>query len=64
VDLGERVRRIVAFNTYDFADGIKRANLLARLVVSGICLTPGVRSPETLIRRPLRLNEHVCRGGA
>jgi pimeloyl-ACP methyl ester carboxylesterase len=36
VDLGERVRRIVAFNTYDFADGIKRANLLARLVVGNI----------------------------
>jgi pimeloyl-ACP methyl ester carboxylesterase len=38
VDLGDRVRRIVAFNTYDFADGIKRANLLARLVVGNIRL--------------------------
>ena len=28
-DLGARVRRIIAVNTYDFADGIKRANLLA-----------------------------------
>jgi len=36
VDLGDRVRRIVAFNSYDFADGIKRANLLARLVVGNI----------------------------
>jgi pimeloyl-ACP methyl ester carboxylesterase len=36
VALGDRVRRIVAFNTYDFADGIKRANLLARLVVGNI----------------------------
>jgi pimeloyl-ACP methyl ester carboxylesterase len=36
VDLGDRVRRIVAFNTYDFADGVKRANLLARLVVGSI----------------------------
>jgi len=33
LDLGDRVRRIVAFNAYDFADGVKRANLLARLVV-------------------------------
>ena len=33
VDLGDRVRRIVAINTYDFADGVKRANLLARFVV-------------------------------
>jgi pimeloyl-ACP methyl ester carboxylesterase len=29
VDLGVRVRRIVAFNTYDFADGLKRASLFA-----------------------------------
>jgi pimeloyl-ACP methyl ester carboxylesterase len=36
VDLGDRVRRIVAFNTYDFADGLKRANPLARLVVGSI----------------------------
>ena len=40
VDLGDRVRRIVAFNTYDFADGMKRANLLARLVIGNIRL-PG-----------------------
>jgi pimeloyl-ACP methyl ester carboxylesterase len=36
VELGDRVRRIVAFNTYDFADGIKRANPLARIAVSTI----------------------------
>jgi pimeloyl-ACP methyl ester carboxylesterase len=36
VDLGERVRRVVAFNTYDFADGVKRANLLARQAVGSI----------------------------
>jgi pimeloyl-ACP methyl ester carboxylesterase len=36
VDLAERVRRVVAFNTYDFADGAQRANLLARLVIGGI----------------------------
>ena len=29
IDLGDRVRRVVAFNTYDFADGIKRAGLFA-----------------------------------
>jgi pimeloyl-ACP methyl ester carboxylesterase len=33
LDLGDRVRRIVAFNAYDFADGVKRANLLARVVI-------------------------------
>jgi pimeloyl-ACP methyl ester carboxylesterase len=36
VELGDRVRRVVAFNTYDFDDGIKRANLLARIVVGSI----------------------------
>jgi pimeloyl-ACP methyl ester carboxylesterase len=32
LDLGDRMRRIVTFNTYDFADGVKRANPLARVV--------------------------------
>jgi hypothetical protein len=36
VDLGERVRRVVAFNTYDFAAGLKRASLFARLVAGSI----------------------------
>ncbi|MEU9223826.1 alpha/beta hydrolase [Streptomyces massasporeus] len=40
-DLPERVRRVVAVNTYDFRGGIARAGLLARVVVSGV-LTPGV----------------------
>jgi len=38
VDLGDRVRRVVAFNTYDYADGLKRANLLARLVITNVRL--------------------------
>jgi pimeloyl-ACP methyl ester carboxylesterase len=36
VDLGGRLRRIVALNTYDFADGVKRASLFARLVAGSI----------------------------
>jgi pimeloyl-ACP methyl ester carboxylesterase len=36
VELGERVRRVVAVNTYDFADGLKRASPFARLVVASI----------------------------
>jgi pimeloyl-ACP methyl ester carboxylesterase len=38
VDLGDRVRRIVAFNTYDFADGVKRANFVARFMVTQVRL--------------------------
>jgi pimeloyl-ACP methyl ester carboxylesterase len=36
IDLGDRVRRVVAFNTYDFADGLKRASLFARLVAGSV----------------------------
>jgi pimeloyl-ACP methyl ester carboxylesterase len=36
VDLGQRVHRIVAFNTYDFADGLKRASRFAHLVAGSI----------------------------
>ncbi|CAM5405509.1 alpha/beta hydrolase [Streptomyces purpurascens] len=39
-DLPERVRRVVAVNTYDFRGGIARSSLLARVVISGV-LTPG-----------------------
>ncbi|KRD12280.1 alpha/beta fold hydrolase [Streptomyces sp. Root264] len=39
--LPERVRRVVAVNTYDFRGGIARSSLLARVVVGGV-LTPGV----------------------
>jgi pimeloyl-ACP methyl ester carboxylesterase len=35
-DLPERVRRVVAVNTYDFRGGIARSGLLARVVVSGV----------------------------
>ena len=38
LDLGDRVHRIVAFNAYDFADGVKRANLLARVVIGNVRL--------------------------
>jgi pimeloyl-ACP methyl ester carboxylesterase len=41
VELGDRVRRVVAFNTYDFADGLKRASRFARLVTGSI-EAPGV----------------------
>ncbi|MCX4706855.1 alpha/beta fold hydrolase [Streptomyces sp. NBC_01373] len=40
-DLPERVRRVVAVNTYDFPGGIARSSLLARVVVTGV-LAPGV----------------------
>jgi pimeloyl-ACP methyl ester carboxylesterase len=36
VELGERVRRVVAVNSYDFAGGLKRASRFARLVAASI----------------------------
>ena len=58
-DLPERVRRVVAVNTYDFPGGIARSSLLARVVVAGV-LTPGVGpvvagvEPKPVVRRILQ----------
>ena len=40
-DLPDRVRRVVAVNAYDFAGGITRSSLLARLIITGV-IAPGV----------------------
>ena len=61
VELGDRVRRIVAFNTYDFADGIKRANLLARLVAGNTRLP--VWGPIVASLENKQLLKGVMRGG-
>jgi pimeloyl-ACP methyl ester carboxylesterase len=36
VELRDRVTRVVASNTYDYPDGLERANLLARLIVAAV----------------------------
>jgi pimeloyl-ACP methyl ester carboxylesterase len=61
VGLGHRVRRIVAFNTYDFADGVKRANLLARLVVGNVRLPGWGPISARLESKPLLRG--ILRGG-
>jgi pimeloyl-ACP methyl ester carboxylesterase len=43
-DLPDRVRRVVAVNAYDYAGGIARSSLLARLIVTGV-IAPGVGPP-------------------
>lgn len=40
-DLPDRVQRVVAVNTYDYAGGIARSSLLARLIITGV-IAPGV----------------------
>ncbi len=58
-DLPDRIRRVVAVNTYDFRGGIARSGLLARLVVAGV-LAPGVGpvvagvEPKAALRRILQ----------
>jgi len=61
VDLVERVRRIVAFNTYDFADGVKRANPLARMVVGNV--RAPVIGPTVARLENKRILGGVIRGG-
>jgi pimeloyl-ACP methyl ester carboxylesterase len=58
-DLPERVRRVLAVNAYDYAGGIARSGLLARLIVTGV-LAPGVGrmfarvEPKPIVRAVLR----------
>jgi pimeloyl-ACP methyl ester carboxylesterase len=40
LDLGDKVSRIVAFNPYDYPEGIERGNPLAKMIVTGTRL-PG-----------------------
>jgi pimeloyl-ACP methyl ester carboxylesterase len=61
LDLGDRVRRIVAFNAYDFADGVKRANLLARVVIGNVRLP--VWGPIFARLEEKRVLAGILRGG-
>jgi pimeloyl-ACP methyl ester carboxylesterase len=61
LDLGDRVRRIVAFNAYDFADGVKRANLLARVVIGNVRLP--VWGPLFARLEEKRVLAGILRGG-
>jgi pimeloyl-ACP methyl ester carboxylesterase len=40
-DLPDRVRRVVAINAYDYAGGIARSSLLARVIITGV-IAPGL----------------------
>ncbi|MEH0417395.1 alpha/beta fold hydrolase [Streptomyces sp. B21-083] len=60
-DLPERVRRVVAVNTYDFRGGIARSGLLARVVVSGV-LAPGV-GPVIAGVEPKPIISKILQGG-
>jgi pimeloyl-ACP methyl ester carboxylesterase len=60
-DLPERVQRVVAINPYDYAGGIARSGLLARLIVTGV-LAPGV-GPMLARLEPKPIMRAVLSGG-
>ena len=60
-DLPDRVRRVVAVNAYDYAGGIARSSLLARLIVTGV-LAPGI-GPTIARQEPKPIMRAVLRGG-
>jgi pimeloyl-ACP methyl ester carboxylesterase len=60
-DLPERVRRVVAVNAYDYAGGLARSSLLARLVMAGV-RAPGI-GPTFAGVEPKPIMRAVLRGG-
>jgi pimeloyl-ACP methyl ester carboxylesterase len=60
-DLPERVRQVVAVNPYDYAGGIARSSLLARLIVSGV-LAPGI-GPILARQEPKPIMRAILKGG-
>jgi pimeloyl-ACP methyl ester carboxylesterase len=60
-DLPDRIDRVVAINPYDYAGGIARSGLLARLIVTGV-LAPGV-GPRIAGVEPKPIMRTVLKGG-
>jgi pimeloyl-ACP methyl ester carboxylesterase len=60
-DLPDRVRRVVAVNPYDYAGGIARSSLLARLIVTGV-IAPGV-GPMLARLEPKPVMRAILTGG-
>jgi len=60
-DLPDRVRRVVAVNAYDYAGGILRSTLLARLIITGV-IAPGV-GPTLARLEPKPVMRAILSGG-
>jgi pimeloyl-ACP methyl ester carboxylesterase len=60
-DLPDRVHRVVAVNPYDYAGGLARSSLLARLIVTGV-IAPGV-GPLLARLEPKPIMRAVLTGG-
>ena len=61
IDLGDRVSRVVAFNSYDYPGGLERGNWLARLIITCVRL-PGL-GPVFARREPPPILHEVLQGG-
>jgi pimeloyl-ACP methyl ester carboxylesterase len=61
VDLGPRVRHVVALNPYDYPSGLERGNLLARFIISGVRLP--VLGPLLAGLEPRPVMRAVLHGG-
>jgi pimeloyl-ACP methyl ester carboxylesterase len=60
-DHPERAQRVVAINPYDYAGGIARSSLLARMIVTGV-VAPGI-GPIVARQEPRPIMRAVFRGG-
>jgi pimeloyl-ACP methyl ester carboxylesterase len=60
-ELAGRVRRVVAFNTYDYSKGVGRANPVASIYVGGACLATIGRAVTSMENK--RVLGIVLRGG-
>jgi len=61
IDLKGRVKRVVAFNTYDYPSGLERGNVLARFIVTSVRL-PGL-GPVVASQEPRPIMRAVLHGG-
>ncbi len=60
-ELGDRLRQIVALNSYDYPQGVERANLLAAIVVKAL-KAPGIGLVFSKMSNPMILGG-IMRGG-
>jgi pimeloyl-ACP methyl ester carboxylesterase len=61
IDLGDRVNRVVAFNSYDYPSGLERGNWLARFIITSVRL-PGL-GPVVASQEPPAIMRAVLHGG-
>jgi len=59
IDLKDRVRQVVAFNSYDYHSGLERGNWLARFIITSVRM-PGLGRVRPCVSRPRAPADHAC----